>query len=116
MHWVSRWVSLRSTHPTKLRSAPGINTRNAVDSPVSQGVYSFPPAHEGTLLEAILRWSSRAVRGGDSPRVVARSRKGKPVWRRGARGRASDPRTREALGARPLRLRGAAFNGCACLR
>src|SRR3954470_2378481 len=74
MHWVSRWVSLRSTHPTKLRSAPGINTRNAVDSPVSQGVYSFPPAHEGTLLEAILRWSSRAVRGGDSPRTETRSR------------------------------------------
>src|SRR3954468_3205108 len=93
------------------KRAPGINTRNAVDSPVSQGVYSFPPAHEGTLLEAILRWSSRAVRGGDSPRVETRSRMGKPIWRRGARGRGSHPRTREALGARPRPLRGAAFNG-----
>src|SRR3954453_19495333 len=36
---------------------------------------------------------------------------GKPVWRRGARGRGSHPRTREALGARPRPLGGAAFNG-----
>ena len=76
----------------------------------------FPPAHEGTLLEAILRWSSRAVRGGDSPRVETRSRMGKPIWRRGARGRGSHPRTREALGARPRPLRGAAFNGWTWLR
>src|SRR4051794_744405 len=36
---------------------------------------------------------------------------GKPIWRRGARGWGSHPRTREALGARPRPLRGAAFNG-----
>jgi hypothetical protein len=35
---------------------------------------------------------------------------------RGARGRGSQPRTREALGARPLLLRGAAFNGWTRLR
>jgi len=36
---------------------------------------------------------------------------GKPTRRRGARGRGSHPRTREALGARPRPLGGAAFNG-----
>jgi hypothetical protein len=65
----------------------------------------------GAFLEAILRWSSRAGVA-EIRHAEVRSQGGETrTWRRGARGRGSHPRTREALGARPRPLRGAAFDG-----
>ena len=97
--------------PDRLKHAPvhplesncGAYCGLIVDSPLSWRrappyMPSFSCLPRGALLEAILRWSSRAVVAeichGLNPGAVRETSSGE----RGARGRGSHPRTREALG------------------